>query len=423
MSLGGWLYGLASSGLGLGLPVLLSRRVRAGKEDAGRLNERRATGLPSRPEGKLAWLHGASVGESMVLLGVAEALLARTDISILMTSQTQTSAQMLASRLPESAIHQMAPADTPAIARRFINHWQPDLVVFAEGEIWPNLLREAEATGARLALVNARMTEKSRRGWAQFPGFSREIFGRFDLLLAANGGTAETLAALSGKPVGQPGNLKTALPPPLAAPEELEALKAGFLAGRHGLLAASTHPGEEAVFLDAVAGISPRPAIILAPRHPERAAGIAAELETRGLSVARRSTGDLPDAETDVLLADTIGEMGLWYRLADAVYLGGATAEGIGGHNPIEPLQLGKRVVTGPHGFNFTDVFAELEAARMLAIVGGREAMRAALEAELSGQGPQPDAAKVKAYFDRAAAPMEETVTGLLALLQPEARA
>jgi 3-deoxy-D-manno-octulosonic-acid transferase len=328
---------------------------------------------------------------------------------------------MLATRLPEGVVHQMAPADTPAIARRFVRHWQPDLVVFAEGEIWPNLLREAGAAGAKLALVNARMTEKSRKGWARFPAFSREIFGRFDLLLAANEDTAEALAALSGKTVGQPGNLKTALPPPLAAPEELETLKSGFLAGRPCLLAASTHPGEEAVFLDAVAGLTPHPAIIIAPRHPERAASILTDLELRGLSVARRSAGDLPDAETDVLLADTIGEMGLWYRLADAIYLGGATAEGVGGHNPIEPLQLGKRIVTGPHGFNFTDVFAELEAARALTIVEGADALRTTLEAELSGQGPQPDAGKVKAYFDRSAAPMKETVARLLALLQSEA--
>ena len=423
MSFGRWLYDLASNGLGLGLPLLLSRRVRAGKEDASRLNERRASALPPRPAGKLAWLHGASVGESMVLLGLAQALLARTDISILMTSQTQTSAQMLAPRLPNGTIHQMAPVDTPTVARRFIQHWQPDLAVFAEGEIWPNLLHEASAAGAKLALVNARMTEKSREGWARFPGFSREVFGDFDLLLAANQDTAEALTALSGKPVAQPGNLKTALPPPMAAPEELDALKSGFLAGRPCLLAASTHPGEEAVFLDAAADLQPRPALIIAPRHPERATDILAELKTRGLRVAQRSAGAVPDAQADILLADTIGEMGLWYRLADAIFLGGATAEGVGGHNPIEPLQLGKRIITGLHGFNFTDVFAELEAAGALTMVDTAEALQTALHAELSDQGPQPDAMKIKAYFDRAAAPMEETVSQLLALLQPEERA
>lgn len=423
MSLGGGLHALASRALGLALPLILSRRVRAGKEDPARLNERRAMDLPPRPEGPLVWLHGASVGESLLLLGIAERLLEESSVTLLFTSQTQTSARLLADRLPPRALHQMAPVDTPAIARRFIRHWRPDLAVVAEGEVWPNLLREVKTSGAQLALVNARMTEKSRKGWAKWPGFSRTVFSRFDAILAADAGTAEALTALSGKPVAQPGNLKSALPPPLAAPGAFEALKAGFLAGRACALAASTHPGEEEVFLDAALALSPRPALILAPRHPERAEAILERLTARGLQVARRSAGEPPTADTDLLLADTIGEMGLWYRLADAVFLGGATSEGIGGHNPIEPLQLGKHVITGPHGFNFAELFPELKAAGALDIVESVEDLRAALQADLEGTTPQPDQAALDAFFARAASPMTETVNTLLGLLGPEGRA
>ncbi|MCI4643729.1 MAG: 3-deoxy-D-manno-octulosonic acid transferase [Hyphomonadaceae bacterium] len=420
MSLGRVLYGLATRSLGLALPLLLSARVRSGKEDTARLNERRARALPPRPPGRLVWLHGASVGESMVLLGLAERLLDRDDISVLMTSQTLTSANMLATRLPDRTFHQMAPIDTPAIAQRFIRHWRPDLVVFAEGEIWPNLLREAAQSGAGMALVNARMTEKSREGWARWPGFARTVFARFDVILAADIGTAGALESLSGKPVGLPGNLKAALPPPLASTEELDMLKASFLAERPCLLAASTHPGEESVFLDAVETLSPRPALILAPRHPERADAIMTDLAARGLKTARRSKGDTPTGETDILLADTIGEMGLWYRLADAVFLGGATAEGIGGHNPIEPLQLGKRVITGPHGFNFSEVFPELEAAGALCIANDRNALRTLVEAELSGTAAPIDKVRLDGFFARAARPMDETLATLRTLLLPE---
>ena len=420
MSFGGLLYATASRGLGLVLPWVMARRVASGKEDATRLNERYARDLPPRPAGKLAWLHGASVGESMVLLGVAEALLKRADLSILMTSQTRTSAEMLARRLPAGVVHQMAPADTPASAKRFMAHWRPDLVVFAEGEIWPNLLGEAKAAEARLALVNARMTKGSRKGWARFSVFSRKVFGGFDTILAADKATAETLQQLGGKPVLQPGNLKSALPPPLAAPDDLDTLKARFLAGRQCVLAASTHQGEEVEFLDAVAQLSPRPALVIAPRHPERAAEILAQLMARGLSVAQRSADEVATADTDVLLADTIGEMGLWYRLADAIFLGGASAEGVGGHNPVEPLQLGKHIITGPHGFNFAELFAELDAARALTIVADAPALARALTTELSGTGRGPDTAALERYFARSAAPMDETVRHLLSLLNRE---
>lgn len=340
--------------------IALNARADNGKEDPLRLNERLAKRLPPRRPGPLVWLHGASVGESLVLLELGRRLIeARPGLMLVFTSQTLTSARLLGPAVPQNAIHAMAPIDTPMAARRFIQHWRPDLCIFAEGEIWPNLILEAGKIGARRALVNARMTQKSAAGWQRFRGVFRTLIGSFDVIFAADAETGARLEGLLQRAVRVAGNLKAAQSPPKANPVEQARLTSTFINGRRCFVAASTHPGEEALFLDGAAQF-PDAALILVPRHPERGDEIAELLASRRIPFARRSKGDAPTPRDRVLLADTMGEMGLWLRLADVVYLGGGNAPDIGGHNPLEPVRLRRPVLTGPDVFNFAGIMDRL---------------------------------------------------------------
>ena len=413
MTLGLLLYRTASSFLGLFSGFLLKGRVHAGKEDVARLNERRARDLMRRPPGTLIWLHGASVGESLMLLELGVRLQdACPDLQLLFTSQTQTSARLLIERLPENARHQMAPLDTPAAARRFVSHWQPDLVIIAEGEIWPNLLSEVARSDARLTLINARMAEKSLRNWARWPRTARSVFGQFDLIMAADERTAAGLTPYSASDVHRTGNLKSALSPPKSDELELKQIESSFIGSRSCFIGASTHPGEEALLIEACAQIDPAPALILAPRHPERGDEIEALIRSRGLTMSRRSRAEPVTMTTDVLLADTLGEMGLWYRLADAIYLGGAHETGIGGHNPIEPLKLKKPVITGPYVSNFTETFEQLVDSGAAVFAATADGLAACFEA----RSPLSEAA-YEALLACAEAPMTATLEQLLLLL------
>ena len=414
MMLGRLLYRWMTRIVSLMLGTILRRRVKSGKEDAARLNERRARKLPPRPAGRVVWLHGASVGESLILLELGKILQAEApDIHLVYTSQTQTSAELVADHLPERAFQQMAPIDTPGGAKRFIRHWQPALGIVAESEIWPNLLRRAKKRGARLALVNARMTNKSLKGWARWPRTAQNVFSLFDVILAADEQTASGLEQLTGAEIRMPGNLKSSLPPPDFDPRDYDRLKAAFKDIRACLLAASTHEGEESLVLDALEKMDERPALIIAPRHPERGDEIESLIKARGLSISRRSRGDAYSTETDVLLADTLGEMGLWYRLADTIYLGGAHTPGVGGHNPLEALKLGKTLITGPDAFNFADMMQTLEQTG---------AVRIAEDAgELATLVPLPatvDEAALTDWLKQANYPMQETLKALLDLLE-----
>lgn len=397
--------------------MILARRAKAGKEDPDRLAERLVKGLPERPPGKLVWMHGASVGEAQILLGLSE-LMAKRDgeLSFLFTSQTLTSSELVKGRALPRTLHQMAPIDTPGASKRFIQHWHPELVVFAEGEIWPNLIRHIQKQGYPLALVNARMTEKSRMSWARWPRFAKRLFGAFDLILPADESTGKAIAKLSNQAVEAPANLKRGLPPPPVNAGEVARLKRSFVAERPCILAASTHDREEDLFMNAISDLQADAAVILAPRHPERGPLLAETLENKGIPFAQRSAGQIPTKEHKVLLADTIGEMGLWYRLSDTVFLGGASVPNIGGHNPIEALQFGKTLATGPYGFNFEALFEELSHNGLLNIVADRNELAQALERGLSIKtGADRDARE--AFLTKSAAPLEKAADALLALL------
>lgn len=345
------------------IPMLLSNRVKRGKEDALRLAERR--GFPSvpRPPGTLIWIHAASVGESLAALPLAPRLLEKPERSVLFTTGTVTSAELMRERLPANAIHQYAPLDLPAGVSRFLTHWRPELALFVESELWPNLLLEARWRKIPLVLINARLSERSFTGWSRFPGMAQRVFSTFHTCLAQDGEVAQRLSALGAGDVRVCGNLKADAPPLPVDEGALAAFRAA-LQDRPVFLAASTHPGEDESLLDAVAEVKHSGALtIIVPRHPGRGGDIEKLAVSRGFRTARRSDAALPDSQTQVYVADTMGELGLFYRLARLAFLGGSLIPH-GGQNPLEPARLCVPVIAGPHTDNFNDIYRLLFAAQ-----------------------------------------------------------
>ncbi|MDO8295054.1 MAG: glycosyltransferase N-terminal domain-containing protein [Caulobacter sp.] len=355
------LYRGATALLAPAVPAILRGRARRGKEDPGRLGERLGRASRPRPPGPLVWLHGASVGETVSLLPLVERIRReRPATTVLVTSGTTTSADLLARRLPPGALHQYIPVDTPGAAARFLDHWKPDLAVFVESELWPNLLLGAKARGARLALVSARMTEESARGWRRFPRAAKAVLGAFDLLLPQDVRTGIRLKDLGGLVDGY-ANLKLvgeALP---ADEAELARLKAAAC-DRLIVTAASTHPGEDTLIAAAVEATGEYPLLVIVPRHPARGPKLATDLRAHNRIVALRSAGEPLTAETDLYIADTLGELGLFFRLGDVAVMGGSFLPDIGGHNPLEAARLARPVVYGDHYANWIDVYGALGA-------------------------------------------------------------
>ena len=368
------LYRLASTVLAPFLPLWLGRRVRAGKEEAARLGERYGRSTIDRPDGPLIWLHGASVGETQMLLPLIDKFLAHNaDVTVLVTSGTRTSAELLAKQLPTRAIHQYLPADTPGAVRRFFAHWQPELGILAESELWPNLIIEAGRREIPLALINARMSEASLSRWQKRPQAARTLLSNFRYIHAANEMTAAGLTTLSGQPIEPGGNLKHAAPPLSVGAAELARFQKA-LGNRPVWCAASTHKGEEEIILTAAREVlqaRPDALLLLAPRHPERADDIAKLIETHGLSYGRHAGGGTPGPGTQVWLVDTMGEMGLIYRLSDIAFVGGSLCAGLKGHNPLEPARLDCAILTGRHISSFANIYLDLfrfgAAGRVLA--------------------------------------------------------
>lgn len=350
---------------GPAIRLYLARRRAAGKEDPIRQGERLGRTSQPRPAGRLVWFHAASIGESLSILVLVDRLLKLSgDIRVLVTTGTVTSAELMGRRLPPRAIHQYVPVDRPSYVRRFLDHWRPDLVLWIESEIWPNLLWEIGRRHIPAALVNARMSTTSFQRWRRVPGFIGPLLAPFRLCLAQTEVEAERLRLLGARTVRCVGNLKFSAEPPPAPAEALAALRQACGA-RPVWLFASSHPGEEEIAARVHAVIAARlPDLltVIVPRHPHRGTAVVNLLAARGLSAARRAAEALPGPGDAVYVADTVGEMGLFYRLAPVVCVGGSLVAH-GGHNPIEPAQLGCAVVYGPHMTNFPEITAELEAA------------------------------------------------------------
>lgn len=352
----------------LGEPAIrlyLARRLRRGKEDPDRLGERFGRAARPRPPGPLVWLHAASVGEAFSVLALMERLLAaRPGLTLLVTSGTVSSARLLAERLPAGALHQFVPVDRLAWVRRFLDHWRPDLALWVESEFWPNLVGETQRRGIPMALINARLSDRSFRRWRRLPGTIGPLLDGFAVTLGQDRTQAERLAILGARRARSVGNLKFAAAPLPVDPAELRRLRQA-IGARPLWLAASTHPGEEAIAAAVHRRLAPRvPTLltIIAPRHATRAPEIVQALAATGLRIAQRSRGGALDDGTEIYLADTMGELGLFYRAAGIAFLGGSLVP-VGGHNPIEPAQLDTAVLAGPQLFNFAAIYDRMKAA------------------------------------------------------------
>ena len=344
--------------------LLLSHRLKRGKEDFTRLSERRGESRIARPDGPLVWVHGSSVGEIAAIIPMVERIVAK-EFNVLVTSGTVTSATLAGQRLPPGVLHQFIPLDSPRFVARFLDHWKPDLGLFTESDLWPNLIMMSSERRIPLILVNGRVSERSYNRWRRLPSVIAALLSRFELCLAQSAAYATRYRDLGAPRIATTGNLKLDVPEPPADSESLHALRAA-IGDRPTIAAASTHAGEETALIETHRRLRhtfPRLLTIIAPRHPERGPGIVEIAKGAGLAVTLRSRGRVPQAQDDIYVVDTLGELGLVYRLASIVFVGGSLASH-GGQNPVEPIKLGAAVLHGPHVWNFSEIYGALDAER-----------------------------------------------------------
>jgi len=380
------LYRLATS---IGAPLIsmyLKKRLKRGKEDATRFNERLGRPEIERPEGHLIWMHGASVGESLSMLPVIAEIVSRANApSVLVTTGTVTSARLMRERLPEGAIHQFVPVDSLPYVLNFLDHWKPNVALWWESELWPNLITETHHQNVPMILVNARISPPSFKRWQRWKRFARSLLGSFDLVLAQSDIDVNRFEALGAKNVERMGNMKFAVPP-LPCDEGTLAEIRSRARLRPMWLAASTHAGEEEIALHVhqhVSKQSPQLLTIIAPRHPDRGAEIAEMLREKGAVVAVRSNSEPITPDTMIYLADTMGELGLFFRLAPIVFMGKSLVPA-GGQNTIEPARLGGAVITGPHYWNFDEITQLMVDAGGLEVVNDADGLAQAVARDLA---------------------------------------
>ncbi|MGA8695199.1 MAG: 3-deoxy-D-manno-octulosonic acid transferase [Xanthobacteraceae bacterium] len=384
-------------GSALGTPIasqLLMRRQKRGKEHPERLSERLGQASMPRPKGPLIWVHGASVGEMLAAISLIERLRAR-DFAVLVTSGTVTSAALAEQRLPNGVLHQFIPLDAPRFVRRFLDHWRPDLALFVESDLWPNLICSSANRKIPMIIINGRLSERSFKRWRRVPGVIAALLNRFDLCLAQSAADAERYTKLGAPRVNATGNLKLDVPAPPADEAALRRLR-DIVGKRPVVVAASTHAGEEAAVIGAHRRLRAKfPALltIIVPRHPARGESIADSAKVAGLPVALRSRRAQPMPDIGIYIADTLGELGLMYRLAPIVFMGGSLASH-GGQNPIEAIRHGAAIIHGPHVWNFAEIYAALDTARGAQPVADEEALVARLGAWLADPAARQAAAE-----------------------------
>ncbi|MDI9408947.1 MAG: glycosyltransferase N-terminal domain-containing protein [Candidatus Pacebacteria bacterium] len=373
------------------LPHYLARRCRAGREDGLRWREK--LGQPSlpRPSGPLVWIHGASVGEILSALIIIDGLLQREDSTeILITTGTVTSARLMGQRRVHPRLrHQFMPLDHPRAVKKFIQHWRPDRVMWLESELWPNFLRELKRSKIPVQLVNGRLSESSRRHWRRWGrGLATQLLGCFTEILPQSAGDAERFASLGARRIGMVGNLKL-LAPPLPVDEARLTETWAAIGHKPIWLAASTHPREESMIAAShqrLVSQFPELITVIVPRHPERGEAIVSQISAQfpTLRLGRRSLGDGLDA--GIFIADSLGELGLWYRAIPLVLMGGSLVQH-GGQNPLEPLHFGCAVVVGPHMENFAELVESLFAVPGIRQFGDSDKL-AAVIAEMLLESP-----------------------------------
>jgi len=411
------LYRWATTMGGPAIRLHLRRRMARGKEDPHRFGERQGRPARPRPVGPLVWVHAASVGESISVLPlIARVLAMRPNATVLLTTGTVTSARLMAERLPAGAIHQYVPVDRVSYVRSFLDHWRPDLALWAESEFWPNLLGETAKRNIPIVLINGRVSDRSFARWRRYRRTIKSILGGFRLCLGQSETDAERLRQLGAPAVAAPGNLKLAAPPLPADPAKLADLRSQ-IAGRPVWVAASTHAGEEALcgrVHRQLTRCHPRLLTIVVPRHPERGKGIADELTADGLTVARRSAGEAITETVEVYVADTIGELGLFYRLAGVAFIGKSLVP-LGGQNPLEAACLDCAILFGPHMANFREMAARLKEGGGAEEVADEAALVAVLGRLLTDREDRRARAAAASFFARAEAQVLDRIVEQLA--------
>ena len=411
-------YKTALSVLKSAAPALLNYRARKGKEDPLRRNERLGRPATPRPAGRLIWVHAASVGETNVALPVIEQLIERdSGVHVLLTTGTTTSAELAARRVPERTLHQYVPLDVAEYAETFLDHWKPDLAIFTESEIWPNLILTASGRGIPLVLMNARMSPRSMRRWRRHAHLGRPLFSRFSLVLAQNDRVARIIRFLGAPNVVLAGNLKIDSPPPPVNEDALVRLQ-DATKERVVFLAASTHPGEDEIVARSHAilrGTHPRLLTIIVPRHPERAGELKGRLQDLGFKTGQRRQTDVPAPDEEIFIADTIGELGTFYKLSPVAFIGGSLIAH-GGQNPIEAVRSGTIVLAGPHTHNFHDLYEALKTAGGAFEVTTAEDLAAAAKDLL---GDEPRRALAHANAERAVDKFSGAMARTLSALEP----
>lgn len=404
-------YLLASRLIPLAAPLVLRRRLARGKEDPARWREKLGFAGAVRPPGPVVWMHAVGLGEVLALRGlIVEMARQAPDLSFLVTSTARSSAQVMTANLPPRTQHQFLPLDAPGYLARFLDHWQPCLSVWAEQELWPGAVVATQARGIPLALVNARITAASAARRQKAQGLFADLLARFALIAAQDQASATRLTALGARDVQVTGALKAAAPPLGCDADELARLHLS-LAARRVWVAASTHPGDEAEVLAALPDL-PGHLLILAPRDVGRAGAIAQALDARGIAFARRSLGQVPGPDVPVWLADSYGELGLWYRLAKVALVGGGFDQ-IGGHNPWEAAILGCAVLHGPDTANFAADYALLDGQSAAVALAPGALAKAVMRPDLAQVG-----ARAKAAADHAQGSLAPLARHLLTLAE-----
>ena len=345
--------------------VLLLVRKKKGKEDLIRGRERMGYYTKSRPEGRLIWLHGASVGECLSMMPLVNYLVTLENTQVMVTSGTVTSANLMEKRLPQGAFHQYVPVDLPMYTTRFIKHFHPDLAFFFESDFWPNMLMDAHKAKIPMILLNGRISDKSFKSWQRALFFIRPLLKMFTFGLGQTKEDARRMEALGFSKTDCVGNIKFSAVPAPYNEEELQKIR-NQIGPRFAWLAGSTHDDEEMQAAGIHQKLKQKYAdmlTIIVPRHPERCDELERKMQNIGLTVHRRSRGE--DMNADIFLGDTIGEMGLFYRLADFVFVGGSLVK-FGGQNMLEPMRIGACTFIGPYAFNFKEIVQRAKQANAL---------------------------------------------------------
>lgn len=344
----------------------LASRLKSGKEDPARLNERMGIITHPRPRGHIIWFHAASVGEAQSTLVLVNTLVERfPSLHILVTTGTVTSANLMGQRLPDRAIHQYYPLDHPEWVSSFLDHWNPDFIFWMESELWPNMLRAIRERNIHCILVNARMSRRSYRRWHHVQRTAAKLLSAFDLCIAQTEDDAKLFRKLGILDARVRNNLKYAANPLPNDPDNLAFLQK-HTQGRLLWLYASTHAGEEKIACDIHKNLKqkiPNLLTVIVPRHPERRNDILTLCKENGITARLRThTMEPPHENDDIYIADTLGELGLFYRLCPVTCIGRTFSDdGGGGHNPIEAAQLGCAVLHGPNIQNLAQIFDEMD--------------------------------------------------------------